>query len=497
MIPMRDGVKLHAIVFRPTDTREPLPFLLDRSPYGIEWDSPAQMVAAHPELARSGYIFVYESIRGRYKSQGTFVMMRPLADHHDPSAIDESTDTYDTVAWLLKHIPHNNGRVGVVGVSYPGFLTAEAGIDPHPAIRAISPQAPMTDVWLGDDFFHNGAFRQTYGYDYVLGVEAGKNSTLGDPDEYTTLLKFGSFAAAIKSPNAMSGNPIDPTSKTTESKPGSELLPTWQSFLDHPAYDDFWRFRAVQYHLNTVAVPTLEVGGWWDQEDLWGPQAEYAALEPHNQPSDPAHRVFMVLGPWRHGGWGQTTRHLGALNFGEAVGDEFRQNIEAPFFAYYLKDQPGFSVANTASYQTGTDRWMYYSQWPPKNVTTRDLYLDPDGSAHFREARRPQRLQGVHIRSRQPRPLPPPSHRRHLQPRLPLVHLACPGSAPLRLQPAQRPQRRRHLLHSAPRPRPHHHRQRRGRPHRLHLRHRQRLGRQAHRRLPGGLRKACCATQCP
>ena len=146
MIPMRDGVKLHAIVFRPTDTRDPLPFLLDRSPYGIEWDSPADLVAAHPELARSGYIFVYESIRGRYKSQGTFVMMRPLADHHDPSAIDESTDTYDTVAWLLKHIPHNNGRVGVVGVSYPGFLTAEAGIDPHPAIRAISPQAPMTDV---------------------------------------------------------------------------------------------------------------------------------------------------------------------------------------------------------------------------------------------------------------------------------------------------------------------------------------------------------------
>ncbi|MFY9748493.1 MAG: CocE/NonD family hydrolase [Acidobacteriaceae bacterium] len=383
MIPMRDGVKLHAIVFRPTDTKEPIPFLLDRSPYGIEWDSAAQMVASHPDLARSGYIFVYESIRGRYKSQGTFVMMRPLADHHDSSAIDESTDTYDTVAWLLKHIPRNNGRVGVVGVSYPGFLTAEAGIDPHPAIRAISPQAPMTDVWLGDDFFHNGAFRQTYGYDYVLGVEAGKNSPLGDPDEYTTLLKFGSFAAAIKSPNAMSGNPIDPTSKTTESKPGSELLPTWQSFLDHPAYDDFWRFRAVQDHLNKVAVPTLEVGGWWDQEDLWGPQAEYAALEPHNQPSDPAHRVFMVLGPWRHGGWGQTTRHLGALNFGEAVGDEFRQNIEAPFFAYYLKDQPGFSVANTAAYQTGTDRWMYYSQWPPKNVTTRDLYMDPDGSLTF------------------------------------------------------------------------------------------------------------------
>ena len=282
----------------------------------------------------------------------------------------------------------------------------------------------------------------------------------------------------------MSGNPIDPTSKTTESKPGSELLPTWQSFLDHPAYDDFWRFRAVQDHLNNVAVPTLEVGGWWDQEDLWGPQAEYAALEPHNQPSDPAHRVYMVLGPWRHGGWGQTTRHLGALNFGEAVGDEFRQNIEAPFFAYYLKDQPGFSLTNTATYQTGTDRWMYYSQWPPKNVTTRDLYMDPDGSLTFAKPADPNAFKAYTSDPANPVPY----RRRPIEAtyahRLPLVHLARPGSAPLRFQPARRPQRRRHLLHSAPRPRPHHHRQRRGRPHRLHLRHRQRLGRQAHRRLP-------------
>jgi putative CocE/NonD family hydrolase len=388
MIPMRDGIKLHAIVLRPTDTQEPLPFLLDRSPYGIEFDSPAEIEAAHPDLARSGYIFVYENIRGRYKSQGAFVMMRPLADHHDRHAIDESTDSYDTVAWLLKHIPRNNGRVGVFGVSYPGFLTAEAGIDPHPAVRAISPQAPMTDVWLGDDFFHNGAFRQTYGYDYVLGMEANKDSTLGDPDEYTTLLKFGSFAAAIQSPDAMSGKPLDPSAaksaeNTSGKSPASVLLPTWRDFLEHPAYDDFWRSRAVQPHLNSVAVPTLEVGGWWDQEDLWGPQAEYAALEPHNQAYDAAHRVYMVLGPWRHGSWGQTTRHLGAVNFGEPVGDEFRRQIEAPFFAFYLKDQSGFALANTATYQTGSDRWMYYDQWPPKNVTTRDLYLGSDGALSF------------------------------------------------------------------------------------------------------------------
>jgi putative CocE/NonD family hydrolase len=368
MIPMRDGIKLHAVILRPTGTKDPLPFLIERTPYGVDGSTSDSTNARYTELAHSGYIFVMEDIRGRYKSQGAFVMMRPLAAHHDPKAIDESTDTYDTVAWLLKHVPRNNGRVGVIGISYPGFLAAEAGIDPHPAVRAISPQAPMTDVWLGDDFFHNGAFRQTYGYDYVNGMESSKESTFGklDEDAYSFFLNAGSFAAAGKTS-------------------GVDNLPTGRAFLDHPAYDDFWRSRAVQYHLTTVAVPTLEVGGWWDQEDLWGPQAEYAALQSaaHHEATDPAHRVYMVLGPWRHGSWSQTTRHLGDLNFGEPVGDEFRRQIEAPFFAFYLKDQPGFSLTNTATYQTGSDRWMYYTQWPPKNVTTTDLYLAADGTLTF------------------------------------------------------------------------------------------------------------------
>ena len=172
MIPMRDGVSLHAVILKPSDIATPLPILIERTPYGVEDEDGKSPYARRPELARDGYIFVGEDIRGRYKSQGKFVMMRPLADHHDPKAIDESTDTYDTVAWLLKNVPGNNGRVGVVGTSYDGFLAMMAGIDPHPAVKAISPQAPMIDVWIGDDFFHNGAFRQTYGYDYVLGMEA-------------------------------------------------------------------------------------------------------------------------------------------------------------------------------------------------------------------------------------------------------------------------------------------------------------------------------------
>ena len=177
MIPMRDGVKLHAVILRPADIATPLPILMERTPYGVDETSRASFFAQRPELARDGYIYVGEDIRGRYKSQGKFVMMRPLADHHDPKAIDESTDAYDTVAWLIKNVPGNNGRVGVVGTSYPGFLAMMAGIDPHPAVKAISPQAPMIDVWLGDDFFHNGAFRQSYGYDYVLAMESSKEDT--------------------------------------------------------------------------------------------------------------------------------------------------------------------------------------------------------------------------------------------------------------------------------------------------------------------------------
>ena len=367
MIPMRDAVKLHAIILRPTDATGSLPFIMQRTPYGV-YESDSDFInSRYTELAQSGYIFVMEDIRGRYKSEGQFVMMRPIAAHHDPGSadpkqIDESTDTYDTVAWLIKNIPDNNGRVGVVGVSYPGFLAAEAGIDPHPAVKAISPQAPMTDVWIGDDFFHNGAFRQTYGYDYVLGMESTKEATFTNlnEDAYTYFLNAGSFAAAGK-------------------KSGTSDLPTWRAFLDHPLYDEFWRSRAVQSHLTRVTVPTLEVGGWWDQEDMWGPQAEYAALEPH----DSEHEVFLVLGPWNHGEWTRTTRHLGIVDFGAATGDQFRQQIEAPFFAHYLKDEPGFNLEDTASFQTGTNRWMRYRHWPPKNVTERNLYLGPNGTLSF------------------------------------------------------------------------------------------------------------------
>ncbi len=370
MIPMRDGVLLHAIILTPTDIKGPLPILMDRTPYGVDDVSGASFFAQRPELARDGYIYVGEDIRGRFGSEGQFRMMRPLAAHHnvhDPKAIDESTDAYDTVAWLIGNLPDNNGRVGVVGTSYPGFLTMMAGIDPHPAVKAISPQAPMIDVWRGDDFFHNGAFRQTYGYDYGIMLETGKDNAevdygkdaAGGPrDGFDYFLERGSFAADV----AQSGV--------------KQKLPTWQDFLEHPAYDEVWRARGVEYHLNAVTVPTLTVGGYYDQEDMWGPQEEYSKLEPHDTAKD----NFLVLGPWRHGSWAATTRHLGALQYGQPIGREFRARIEAPFFAKYLKDDPGFGLVNTASFQTGSNTWKYYAHFPPPESKPTDFCLGADGA---------------------------------------------------------------------------------------------------------------------
>ncbi len=362
MVPARDGVKLHVVVLRPAGSEksgEPLPFLMERTPYGVDGMTSERVNGAKPELAASGYIFVFGDIRGRYKSEGQFVMNRPVVAHRSKSDVDETTDTRDTIDWLLKNVPNNSGKVGVFGVSYPGFLAMMAGIDAHPAVKAISPQAPMTNIWLGDDFFHNGAFRETYGFDYVQQLEAQKTDVPADSkeDQYTFFLEHGNFAGAAAAAKMQD-------------------LPTAKVFISEPAYVKFWKDMAVEPHLTKVEVPTLEVGGWWDQEDMWGTQAEYAALEPH----DKNHEVFMVLGPWNHGGWGGSGRTLGAVDNGEATGDEYRKTIEAPFFERYLKTKNGFDLKGVASFRTGVNQWERYDVWPPvAGFHAERLYL---GSEH-------------------------------------------------------------------------------------------------------------------
>ncbi len=366
MIPMRDGVKLYAVIFRPSGSEtsgESLPFRMLRTPYGVKSFTADGIVKSQPELAASGYIFVYEDIRGRYDSEGQFVMNRPIVAHKSKADVDETTDTRDTIDWLLKNIPRNSGKVGVVGVSYPGFLAIMAGIDAHPAVKAISPQAPMTDVWMGDDFFHNGAFRETYGFDYVQQLEGQKTDVRVDTkdDTFDFFLKNVNFAGAAAD------------AKMTD-------LPTAKIFLTQPSYTKFWQEMAVEKRLTKVEVPTLEVGGYWDQEDMWGTQAEYAALEPH----DAKHEVFVALGPWNHGGWGGPGKSLGAIDFGEATGEEYRTTIEAPFFEKYLKGKAGFDLKDTASFRTGVNQWQRYDSWPP-NVGFKParLYLEADKQLSF------------------------------------------------------------------------------------------------------------------
>ena len=369
MVPMRDGVRLHTVILRPAHTNpgEMLPFLMARTPYGVEEFDSDRVNRDKPFLAASGYIFVYQDIRGRYGSEGTFVMNRPIVAHVTAKDVDETTDTRDTIDWLLKHVPDNNGRVGVFGTSYDGFLAIMAGIDAHPAVKAVAPEAPMTDVWMGDDFFHNGAFRESYGFDYVQQMEAQRTDARVDmkQDTYDFFLQHGNFANA-----AAAAHMTD--------------LPTARAFLTQPVYTKFWQDMAVEGHLTDVTVPVLEVGGYWDQEDMWGTQAEYAALKEHSKDRS----VFMVLGPWNHGGWAGNGRGLGSqfgsLDFGEPTGIEFSKTMEAPFFEKYLKDRPGFDLADIASYRTGADKWERYAQWVPvAGFDPERLYLEPGRKLSF------------------------------------------------------------------------------------------------------------------
>ncbi len=366
MIPMRDGVKLHIVIVRPKNSiaGESLPFLMERTPYGVDNDSPVTVVRSKPELAVSRYIFVYEDIRGRYGSEGRFVMNRAVVAHTTKKDIDETTDTRDTIDWLLKNVPNNDGKVGVLGISYPGFLAMMAGVDAHPAVKAISPQAPMTDVWMGDDFFHNGAFRETYGFDYVQQLEGQKTDVRvqSKEDMYDFFLRNVGFAGAAKAAHM-------------------EDLPTAKIFLTQPSYTDFWRAMAVEKHLHEVHVPTLEVGGWWDQEDMWGTQAEYEALKGNDKD------LFMVLGPWNHGGWAHGPGdslggELGKVSFGDQkTGEYYRNHFETPFFELYLKGKLGFDLKGVASFRTGSNTWERYDVWPPgAGFQSSRMYLGADGS---------------------------------------------------------------------------------------------------------------------
>ena len=359
-IPTRDGVHLHTSICEPNGNHGPLPFLLTRTPYGIAGDTVVS--DDYRFFAADGYIFVSQDIRGRFGSEGQFLMNRPLHNPADSAGVDEATDTYDTVDWLLKNVPANNGRVGVLGVSYPGFLATMAGLSGHPAVKAVSPQAPMTDTWMGDDFFHQGAFRLSYGFEYSASLELSKDMSVPLPidawDTYDWYRRLGPL-------------------RTVDSAYFHGRVPTWSAFVAHPAYDDYWKARAVQRRLTAPAVPTLTVGGWWDQEDRFGPLATYRALER----DDSTHLNFLVMGPWNHGGWRSSgPRRMAVVDPGTSEG--YLHDIEAPWFAWWLKDRGTLKEPEAYLYDAGAKAWRSFDRWPAAGEP-RSLFLHAGGRLSF------------------------------------------------------------------------------------------------------------------
>ena len=364
-VPMRDGVELFTVVLVPRTARAALPVLMSRTPYGTDgWGGTLDITVAFRELIADGYVFVFQDIRGQNGSAGEFVMNRPPRDRRNPKSIDEATDTWDTIEWLFANEPLAAHRVGMLGISYPGFLVNAAMVEPHPALKAMSPQAPMVDTWMGDDFFHQGAFRQSYGIEWVHGREAKQAGT--GP---LRIARWDTFDWYASFPT------LDALAKAT----GASRWPTWQRFAQHPAYDAIWKERGVQHYLTHTTIPTLTVGGFWDQEDGYGPQVSFAALER----TDTARINHLVIGPWFHGQWyDDAGDSLGAIRFARKTGDDFRA-LQARFFAKHLHERAGDAIPKATVFDAGVNQWRTFDAWPPRAAVRRSLYLGANGTLSF------------------------------------------------------------------------------------------------------------------
>ena len=374
-IRMRDGVQLFTTIYTPLDQSKKYPILLKRTPYTVAPYGKNEFVTTFQNmtLGREGNIFVFQDVRGRWMSESEFVDVRPIVEHKTSKDIDESTDTYDTAEWLIKNADGNNGRIGVYGISYPGFYATNALVESHPSVKAVSPQAPVTDWFIGDDFHHGGAFMlmdavqfyRNFGRPHPKPVlpENFKNRDLTYPDNYDFFLKMGAL----------------PNYKT---KYMGDSIKFWNNLMSHPNYDAFWKARNIRPHLKNTKPAVLTVGGLFDAEDCYGAWRTYEALEKQNTPSV-SNRL--VMGPWFHGGWGgrSTGEFLGNVQFGSKTSAYFQTEIEAKFFNYYLKDQGTMSLPEATVFETGTNQWKSYASWPPKNTKERNIYMQPNGKLTF------------------------------------------------------------------------------------------------------------------
>src|SRR5271165_6804512 len=374
-IPMRDGKKLFTAIYVPKDSSRSYPFLMDRTPYSVSpygVDNYRTSVGPSESFEKSGYIFVYQDVRGRYMSEGTFIEMRPHIDNKtSKNDVDDSTDTYDTIEWLLKNVPNNNGRVGIWGISYPGFFTSASIIDSHPALKAASPQAPMTDLFMGDDAYHGGAFMLAANFSFYTAFKRQTNPSLPPKDrqafDYGTSSGYDFFRAMgpLSNANALYFQ-------------GQSFL--WNDQSQHDTYDDYWKARDLAPHMKNIHCAVLTVGGWFDAEDLAGPVRTFHAIDQYN----PGIFNALVEGPWVHGGWSRYEgEHLGRVDFAANTGEYYRKNILFPFFEQYLKGNGDAKLPKAYVFETGTNVWRQYSAWPPKNAEPKTLYFHTNGTLSF------------------------------------------------------------------------------------------------------------------
>ena len=367
MVPVRDGVHLQTVILTPTNATKPLPILFRRTPYGVPEKAPQQMPSSMKELAQDGYIFVVQNLRGRFKSEGDFKLSSQV-DLKDPKATNETTDAYDSIEWLVKNVPNNNGKVGMFGVSYDGLTTALTLLHPHPALKAISEQASPVDQWMNDDFHRYGALRESYAFEYTVMEQADKNSNthfdFETYDSYEWYLGLGPLAN-------INGTYLH------------GKIPVWNDTVEHADYDEYWKKEAWVRQLHDSPVPNLNVAGFWDQEDPWGPWQIFEHAGEH----DPDHNNFMVAGPWFHGEWQSPKgESIGIIPFGgHETAREFRETIEAPFFRYYLHGTGEKPTWKANIFQSGSNTWHTYATWPPKEAKATKLYFHADGSLSFTE----------------------------------------------------------------------------------------------------------------
>jgi len=369
-IPMRDGVRLFTSVYSPKNQSIAFPIIITRTPYDIEpeKDQYSGRLESYIHLMKSGYIIVFQDVRGRYMSEGTYEDIRPFIPNKKGKETDDNSDTWDTIDWLVKNVKNNNGRVGVFGISYPGFYSTMALPEAHPALKAVSPQAPVTNWFIGDDWHRNGAFFLADAFHFY--------SYFGKPRKQLTRIRNSRFDYPVED-NYEFFLDIGPL-KNIQKRYFGDTIQFWPELMSHPNYDEFWKARNVLPHLTDIKPAVLVVGGWFDAEDLFGPLNTYKAIEQQNQGND----CMLVMGPWSHGQWASgNTTHLGNIYWDGNPAEHFKE-IELSFFNYYLKDQGEMDLPEASMFITGSNEWGSFDTWPP-NTQQKQLYLLGDGQLSF------------------------------------------------------------------------------------------------------------------